>query len=101
MAFAATEKMVRSRHVRVALVESPYRNVCRVRAQLSTARSRACTQFSPQPNRLDIEEARYAVTREPPVQLPNEVLVLAAVTEEDAVLRIRHGAIAIAFEVAK
>ena len=39
---------------------------------------------------LRVEEARHSVARQPAMQLANEVLVLAAVTEKDA---IRHGAI--------
>ena len=44
-------------------------------------------------DRLRVEEARYAVASEPLVQVADEVLVLAAVTEEDAIRMMRPGAI--------
>src|SRR4051812_39820502 len=56
----------------------------------SIARSRALTQLSPPADRLDIEEARHAITRQTSVQLADEVLVLAAVTQEDAVAGVRQ-----------
>ena len=61
------------------------------------ARARIANFQSPDPlvapaDRLGVEEARHAVTCEPAVELAHEVLVLTAVTEEDAIRRIGHGA---------
>src|SRR5687767_2517665 len=43
-----------------------------------------------QPDRLSAEKHDHAVAREAPVQLADELLVLAAVTEKHAVWTVRH-----------
>jgi aryl-alcohol dehydrogenase-like predicted oxidoreductase len=42
------------------------------------------------PDRLDVEEARDAVASQATIQFPDEVLVFTAVTEENAIGRVRH-----------
>ena len=59
-----------------------------VRSHSSSARSRARTQFCPHPVNSMSKNQRYAIGSQAAIDLPDEILVLTAVSEENTIGRI-------------